>query len=154
MMSGNSIQGTADVRKGLVIPRTLIASMDPSVLDEDNKLWDSFGGKQLCLGDDAAAAQLDRVVHLAGGRELMFANSGFVVNLTDDDDPIPPSHIGLTRSLLFAAVLQAAKAEGEGLIALDTKVGEQIVADTTAALPDGESLLTPGFGDLSAIDAR
>ena len=56
------------------------------------------------LGKDDSATQRDRVVKTKEGQDLYVAHAGFVVNLTDDDDPIPARYIGLTRSLLFTAV--------------------------------------------------
>ncbi|MBI2375975.1 MAG: hypothetical protein HYV07_18420 [Deltaproteobacteria bacterium] len=131
---------------GIVLMRQSLYSLDTSVLDEDKKLWDLFQGKNVCLGKDESATQIDRVVHTADAKSLYFAHSGFVINLTDENDPIPPRYIGLTRSLLFAALTQTAKETRKGLVELDPKTQEEIVERTQAELAKtSESLLDPRF---------
>jgi hypothetical protein len=124
----------------------LLFNLDTAQLDEDNHLWDTFQGRSIDLGEDVSATQIDRVVHTIEGQDLFFANSGFVVNLTDDEDPIPPEYIGLTRSLLFGALVQAATATGEGLVKLDEAMQKRVVELTEGALNErGQSLLKPSF---------
>jgi S-adenosylhomocysteine hydrolase len=148
LINGNSLQGTVDIRGGgLTIPRELLVSMDTAMMDEKGQLFDSFCGKQVFLGTDENAAQNDRVVHMGNGRAIFFAKSGFVANLGDDIDAVPPRYIGLTHSLLFAGILAAAKSEAKGLFHLDRKLQDDIVAEIEAPLAArGESLLAPRFG--------
>lgn len=56
------------------------------------------------------------------------------MNLTDDEDPISPRYIGLTRSLLFGALVQAASETRTGLVDLDDDVQQQVIDSTQAAL--------------------
>ncbi|MBI4820979.1 MAG: hypothetical protein HY791_32240 [Deltaproteobacteria bacterium] len=146
-LNGNPFTAIADKGpEGITIFRQGLFSLDTSVLDEDKKLWDMFQGKNVCLGKDESATQIDRVVHTTDGQSLYFAHAGFVINLTDDNDPIPPRYIGLTRSLLFAALMQTAKETGKGLVDLDPGTQKGIVERTQAELAkSGESLLDPKF---------
>ena len=132
--------------EGVEIPRNLMSAMDTTTLDEKGTAWDSFGGKHVSLGLDDSATQRDRVVHTRDGKDIYFAHAGFVINLTDEDDPIPPRYIGLTRSLLFAGLVQAAGETRTGLVDLQDKVQQQII-DTTQAdsKKTGETLLDPRF---------
>jgi S-adenosylhomocysteine hydrolase len=147
MMSANALMGTVQIGpKGVEIPRSLISQADTAQLDEKGHLWDTFGGKSVDLGRDDSATQRDRVVKTKEGQDLYVAHAGFVVNLTDDDDPIPPSYIGLTRSLLFAALVQAAGETRTGLVDLDDGVQQQIIDTTEGALrARGETLADPRF---------
>ncbi|MDP2344697.1 MAG: NAD(P)-dependent oxidoreductase [Deltaproteobacteria bacterium] len=147
MMSANALMGTVRIGpKGVEIPRSLISQVDTATLDEKGHLWDSFQGKPVDLGRDDSATQRDRVIHTKEGQHLYTAHAGFVVNLTDDDDPIPPRYIGLTRSLLFAALVQTAKETRTGLVDLDDGVQQQVIDATQADLKKtGESLLDPRF---------
>ena len=132
--------------RGVKIPRECLVQMDTAVLDENSRLWDMFQGKSVCLGVDDSATHIDRVVHTEDGKSLYFARSGFVINLTADDDPIPPRYIGLTRALLFGAMLQAARSNGKGLIELDRGLQDRVLAETQAALEKtGEKLESPRF---------
>ncbi|HEY1101581.1 MAG TPA: hypothetical protein VGF99_21765, partial [Myxococcota bacterium] len=109
-------------------------------------LHDTFAGRSVDLGKDDSATQRDRVVHTKEGQDLYMAHAGFVVNLTDDNDPIPARYIGLTRSLLFAALVQTAGEQRTGLVDLDDAVQQQIIDATQAALAKtGESLADPKF---------
>jgi hypothetical protein len=86
------------------------------------------------------------VVKTREGQDLYVAHAGFVVNLTDDNDPIPPRYIGLTRSLLFAALLQANGETRTGLVELDDGVQQTVIDATVAELKKtGESLASPRF---------
>ncbi len=147
LLSANAFTGTVQITgEGAKIPRELLFGLDTATLDEEGRLWDLFGGKSVCLGADVSATQIDRVVHTEDGKDLFFAHAGFVINLTDDQDPIPPRYIGLTRSLLFAGLLQAAGETGQGLVDLDPDVQQRIVELTEAELEKtGESLLEPRF---------
>jgi S-adenosylhomocysteine hydrolase len=147
MMSANALMGTIQVGpKGVEVPRSLISQADTAQLDEKGHLWDTFGGRSVDLGRDDSATQRDRVVKTKEGQDLYVAHAGFVVNLTDDEDPIPPSYIGLTRSLLFAALVQAAGETRTGLVDLDDGVQQQIIDTTEGALrARGESLADPRF---------
>jgi S-adenosylhomocysteine hydrolase len=123
-----------------------LSASDTAVIDEDDVMWDTFQGHDIRLGKDVSATQIDRVVHTADDQDIYFAHSGFVVNLTDDVDPIPPRYIGLTRSLLFAALLQSVNATGEGLVPLDDAKQKRIIELTEGELKKtGESLLNPTF---------
>jgi S-adenosylhomocysteine hydrolase len=147
MMSANALMGTVRVgARGVEVPRSLISQVDTAQLDEHAHLWDTFDGHSVDLGRDDSATQRDRVVHTKDGQDLYVAHAGFVVNLTDDDDPIPPRYIGLTRSLLFAALVQTAGEQRTGLVDLDDGVQQQIIDETAAALAaTGESLAAPRF---------
>jgi hypothetical protein len=147
MLSANALMGTVRIGpKGVEIPRSLISQADTAQLDEKGHLWDTFGGKSVDLGRDDSATQRDRVVKTKEGQDLYVAHAGFVVNLTDDEDPIPPAWIGLTRSLLFAALVQTASETRTGLVDLDDGVQKQIVDVTERALRGrGESLADPRF---------
>ena len=78
-------------RTGVEVPRSLISQVDIAQLDEHQHLWDAFAGRSVNLGRDDSATQRDRVVHPKEGQDLSVAHAGFVANLTDDDDPIPPA---------------------------------------------------------------
>ncbi|MBK7864374.1 MAG: adenosylhomocysteinase [Archangiaceae bacterium] len=146
--AGNAVTGLPLERRGPFVEYTLdqLSNLDTAVLDEDDHLWDTYQGRFIDLGHDVSATQIDRVVHTPVGQDLFFVNSGFVVNLTDDDDPIPPEYIGLTRGLLFGALVQAATATGEGLVPLDDALQRRVVDATEGALQArGESLLSPSF---------
>jgi len=147
MLSANALMGMVQIGpKGVEVPRSLISQADTAQLDEKGHLWDTFGGKSVDLGKDDSATQRDRVVKTKEGQDLYVAHAGFVVNLTDDEDPIPPSYIGLTRSLLFAALVQAAGETRTGLVDLDDGVQQQIIDTTEGALrARGESLADPRF---------
>lgn len=147
MLSANALMGTVRIGpKGVEVPRSLISQADTAQLDEGGHLWDTFGGRSVDLGRDDSATQRDRVVKTKEGQDLYVAHAGFVVNLTDDDDPIPPSYIGLTRSLLFAALVQAAGETRTGLVDLDDGVQQKIIDTTEGALrARGESLADPRF---------
>jgi 2-polyprenyl-6-methoxyphenol hydroxylase-like FAD-dependent oxidoreductase len=147
MMSANALMGTVRIGpKGVEIPRSLISQVDTATLDEQGHLWDSFGGKAVDLGKDDSATQRDRVIHTKEGQHLYVAHAGFVVNLTDDDDPIPPRYIGLTRSLLFAALVQTVSEKRTGMVDLDDGVQQQVIDATQAELKKtNESLLDPRF---------
>lgn len=147
MMSANALMGTVRIGpKGVEIPRSLVSQVDTAQLDEKQHLWDSFGGVSVDLGKDDSATQRDRVVHTKEGQHLYVAHAGFVVNLTDDVDPIPPRYIGLTRSLLFGALLQTAQETRTGLVDLDDQVQQKIIDATEGALQQtGESLANPRF---------
>lgn len=147
MMAGNTVSGVPiETPDGYAYPLSTMFNLDTAQLDEDDHLWDTFQGKSIDLGHDVSATQIDRVVHTLEGQDLFFANSGFVVNLTDDEDPIPPEYIGLTRSLLFGALVQAAGAKGAGLVDLDAKVQQRCVELTEGQLKkSGQSLLKPTF---------
>lgn len=148
MLNGSAVTGTIDIRGPQPrFPRELLFAMDTSTLDEDGRLWDVFDGRSVCLGRDDSATQIDRVVHMESGQSFYFGRAGFVVNLTDNDDPIPPHYIGLTRGLLFAGLLQAASAEeGAGLVPLDPELEAVVVAHTERDLAKrGESLERPRF---------
>jgi S-adenosylhomocysteine hydrolase len=146
-MSGNSINGTPFVNgQNIAYGMEQMSRLDTAVLDEDDVLWDTFEGHDVKMGKDVSATQTDRVVHTADDQDVYFVHSGFVVNLTDDVDPIPPRYIGLTRSLLFAALLQSVNATGEGLVPLDDAKQKRIVEVTEGELKKtGESLLNPTF---------
>ncbi len=147
MLSANALMGTIRIGpKGVEVPRSLISQADTAQLDERGHLWDTFAGRSVDLGRDDSATQRDRVVKTKEGQDLYVAHAGFVVNLTDDDDPIPPSYIGLTRSLLFAALVQASGETRTGLVDLDDGVQQQIIDTTEGALrARGESLTDPRF---------
>lgn len=147
MLSANALMGTVRIGpKGVEVPRSLISAVDTAQLDEQGHLWDSFAGKSVDLGEDNSATQRDRVVKTKSGQDLYVAHAGFVVNLTDDADPIPPRYIGLTRSLLFAALVQSASETRTGLVDLDDGVQQQIIDVTEGALQaTGESLDDPRF---------
>ncbi len=147
LLSANALMGTVRIGpKGVEIPRSLVTQVDTAQLDEKGQLWDSFAGKSVNLGTDDSATQRDRVVKTREGQDLYVAHAGFVVNLTDDDDPIPARYIGLTRSLLFGALVQAASETRTGLVDLDDAVQQQVIDTTQAALKKtGESLDDPRF---------
>jgi hypothetical protein len=148
VISGNAPIGLPSISRssGIAYPVGLMFRMDTAVLDEDARLWDTFQGHDVSLGVDCSATQIDRVVHTAQDQDVYFVRSGFVVNLTDDLDPIPPRYIGLTRSLLFAGLLQSVNASGEGLVPLDAQVQKRIVDLTEGTLnKTGESLKNPTF---------
>jgi S-adenosylhomocysteine hydrolase len=147
LLSANALMGTVRIGpKGVEVPRALISQADTAHLDENGHLWDSFAGKSVDLGRDDSATQRDRVVKTREGQDLYVAHAGFVVNLTDDNDPIPPRYIGLTRSLLFAALLQANGETRTGLVELDDGVQQTVIDATVAELKKtGESLASPRF---------
>lgn len=147
LLSANALMGTVRIGpKGVEVPRALISQVDTAQLDERGVMHDMFGGKSVALGVDDSATQRDRVVHTKQGQDLYMAHAGFVVNLTDDEDPIPPRYIGLTRSLLFAALVQSASETRTGLVDLDDSVQQQVIDITAAALAQtGESLADPRF---------
>ena len=147
MLSANALMVTVRIGpKGIDVPRALISQGDTAQLDEMGHLHDSFGSKSVDLDKDDSATQRDRVVHTKQGQDLYMAHAGFVVNLTDDEDPSPPRYIGSTRSLLFAALVQSASETRTGLVDLDDKVQQQVIDITSAALAKtGESLADPRF---------
>ena len=147
LLSANALMGTVRIGpKGVEVPRGLVSQVDTSQLDEHGHMHDSFGGHSVDLGKDDSATQRDRVVHTKQGQDLYMAHAGFVVNLTDDEDPIPPRYIGLTRSLLFAALVQSGSETRTGLVALDDGVQQQIIDLTASSLAaTGESLADPRF---------
>lgn len=147
MLSANALMGTVRVGpSGIEVPRSLVSQVDTAQLDEHQHLWDTFAGRSVDLGRDDSATQRDRVVHTKEGQDLYVAHAGFVVNLTDDDDPIPPRYIGLTRSLLLAALVQSAGEDRTGVVDLDDDVQQEIIDQTEQALlATGESLAHPRF---------
>lgn len=145
--AGNDVIGLPYIRGNKVAySLDLLNRFDTAVLDEDDHLWDTVQGKPVDLGHDVSSTHIDRVVHTREGQDLYFVNSGFVVNLTEDEDPIPPRYIGLTRALLFEGLLEAMEAQGDGLIELNLERQRRIVKLTQDELAQtGESLLTPSF---------
>jgi hypothetical protein len=147
LINSNSLQaivGQGGIR-GLTLAREHLVAMDTALFDEQGRMFDMFGGKNVYLGSDESAAQNDRVVHMRDGREIYFAKSGFVINLGDDIDAVPPRYIGLTHALLFAGILASAKSDARGLFHLDPLVQAEIVKETEAGLSPGESFLNPRF---------
>jgi S-adenosylhomocysteine hydrolase len=69
-------------------------------------VWGEFDGHVIPLGHIARRSRRDRVLHFAD-KDIYLANNGFVVNLTDEEDPIPARFIQPTRAALFAAGAQA-----------------------------------------------
>lgn len=88
------------------------------VLPSTGWIWGELDNKIIPLGHAARRAQRDRVLHFAD-KDIYLAKSGFVLNLTDDEDPIPPEFIQVTRAALALACAQAVANPGQGRMQLD-----------------------------------
>ncbi len=81
-------------------------------------IWGELDRKVIPLGHAARRAQRDRVLHFAD-KDVYLAKSGFVLNLTDEEDPIPAKYIQVTRAALALACAQAVSSTTPGRLALD-----------------------------------
>lgn len=88
------------------------------ILPSAGWIWGELDNKIIPLGHAARRAQRDRVLHFAD-KDIYLAKSGFVLNLTDDEDPIPPKLIQVTRASLALACAQAVANPGRGRMVLD-----------------------------------
>jgi hypothetical protein len=110
----------------------------------------TFRGRPFVMGAAEGHQTLRRhdwVLHL-GGKSVLLANQGAVINFDGSEDPIPPRYIQLTRGLLFLAAVQASELTGgeRGLIALDARRQADWVDLVNADLArTGESLSAPRF---------
>jgi S-adenosylhomocysteine hydrolase len=82
------------------------------VLPSTGWVWGELSGAIVPLGHVARRAQRDRVLHFAN-KDIFLASSGFVVNLTDDPDPIPAKYIQPTRAALFIGCVEAVEKAAE-----------------------------------------
>lgn len=108
-----------------------------------------FGDAIIFLGHYGRQGQRDRVLRFAD-KEIYLAKNGFVINLTDGPDPIPPKYIQLTRAALVAACGQALHRAGERCLAplsreLQDFIQEKYDGLLHDALPPGDIV---AFDDL------
>jgi len=103
-------------------------------------------GKTTIVGDAAAIdEQFHRILRDEADPEVerIAINNGFVCNMQED---IPPEFIQLTRALILAGTLQAAKENKPGLIDLDQSTQDFIVSRVQKHLSQqGLSLEAPDF---------
>lgn len=66
----------------------------------------------------------------SSGRDVWLANGGFPVNFTGDVDPIKPSIIQLTRSLMFVGSLQALESADKppSVLKLDKRLNKLVIS--------------------------
>jgi S-adenosylhomocysteine hydrolase len=106
----------------------------------------TFRGLDVKLGERADPMR-HRVMKTPGGKELLLARSGYVVNMGLD---LPPEYAQLTRSLLLASCLTAVKNGGaKGFVEIPQDVQKLIVERVRHHLEkQGMSLKEPDFRDL------
>jgi hypothetical protein len=107
-----------------------------------------FQGLDLTAGVAGNRDHWHRAVEVKD-RELLLACSGYPVNLTGARDPISPSLIQLTRSLLLLGAMQAVKLDSSvrGLVELDRE-GQLFIAREWVRAVRADDLLPP---DLLAL---
>jgi S-adenosylhomocysteine hydrolase len=87
-----------------------------------------LNGRELRLsGREAPWRKHYMLNHQRGHLYLM--KGGFPVDFDGEPDPIPPTAIQLTRALLLAGALQAARETRKGLVDLDADVQRQIMEE-------------------------
>ncbi|HSI06152.1 MAG: hypothetical protein ACAI38_07145 [Myxococcota bacterium] len=105
------------------------------VLPSTGWIWGELDQKIVPLGHAARRAQRDRVLHFAD-KDIYLAKSGFVLNLTDEEDPIPPKYIQVTRAALALACAQAVDTRAHGRIPLDPERSARLHASFRALVGD------------------
>ena len=121
-------------------------------VDEEGYRRTEFNGLDVRLGDLAGNEQMfSRVLRTDSGQERLVLRSGYVVNMVDD---IPPEYIQLTRSLLLAGCLQAAKFHGRpGMHDIDEPVQQLVVTRTKKHLAKSRlTLERPDFRKLAPAE--
>jgi hypothetical protein len=114
----------------------------PTCIDNDQHLWALFRGKPVNLGFAPDKDHSHMVVKTAGGKELLFANSGTVINHTGERNPIPSRYIQLTIGLLFLGAVAARR----GMREIPKEWQEALVNLVQRSLREtGEDLARPTF---------
>lgn len=103
----------------------------------------AFAGGPVELGE-AKDPMRHRVWQTEGGKRLLLARSGYVVNMGLD---LPPEYAQLTRGLLLASCLTAAKADGAGFVPIPTPAQDFVVGRVQRHLGAGR-LAAPDFRGL------
>lgn len=103
-----------------------------------------FGGHSLDLGESDDPMR-HRVWRTPGGKSLLMARSGYVVNMGLD---LPPDYAQLTRGLLLASCLTAAKSQGAGFVDIPKAAQDFIVKRVKKHLGPGR-LKAPDFRRLA-----
>lgn len=109
----------------------------------------TFRGLDVELGE-AEDPMRHRVWRTESGKEILLARSGYVVNMELD---LPPEYAQLTRALLLASCLTAAKAEEPGLVDIPEAAQDFIVGRVNKHVAaTGGSLAAPDFRELAPWD--
>lgn len=118
---------------------------DPDEAKAGFRSSSSFAGHRLDLGE-ADDPMRHRVWQTKGGKRLLLARSGYVVNMGKD---LPPEYVQLTRGLLLSSCLVAVKAEGAGFVDIPKRVQDFVVGRVQRHV-GARSLLQPDFRKLQA----
>lgn len=118
--------------------------------DEQGIRRTRFHGLDVRLGDLAGVEEtFSRVIRGPDDAERLVLRSGFVVNLAEG---VPAEYIQLTRSLILAAVLQAAQTTKPGLVDLSDDAQQFIVKRTEKFLKGKRlTLEKPDFRKLERL---
>ncbi len=109
-------------------PGALFVNMSSS--DLEFGLW-KFGGTKkraaATLGYPGAELPFHEFYGVENGdRKFFIANSGFPIDFTGENDPIPAEKIQITRALVLAAAWQAIRETHNGIIELDREVQSEL----------------------------
>lgn len=113
---------------------------DPHEGQRGYRATTTFAGHALDLGE-AEDPMRHRVYETRTGKRLLLARSGYVVNMGKD---LPPEYAQLTRGLLLASCLAAAKSRGAGFVAIPKDVQDFVVGRVQRHV-GAEKLAHPDF---------
>lgn len=122
----------------------LDVNQDPEERTSGVRSRTSFAGHSLDLGESDDPMR-HRVWRTPGGKSLLMARSGYVVNMGLD---LPPEYAQLTRGLLLASCLTAAKSRGAGFVPIPKAAQDFIVKRVQKHLGPGR-LKAPDFRSLA-----
>ncbi|MBI4819849.1 MAG: hypothetical protein HY791_26485 [Deltaproteobacteria bacterium] len=143
----NAASGNHELGMHQLTPEQHQKLEENAVAGPDGALRTRFKGAEISLGDSwGNPSLLHRVVRDEHGHERLVLRGGSVVNMVED---MPPEYRQLIVGLLLSSCLQAAKCSTPGLVELDRRTQEFLVARTQKHLGDqGRTLDRPTFSGL------